>query len=213
MGPVIASAVAERAYPGLPVSGDKHVIKQIPQGVLVAVVDGLGHGPDAAWAAQTATTTLERYAGEEPSALVQRCHEALRRTRGVAMSLAFCHLNARLMTWLGVGNVEGLLLRCPANAADSASTATNPPREALLLRGGVVGYQLPPLRPSTLSIGPGDVLALATDGIRSEFAQSLASALRYSASLQSAADATLARYGRQNDDALILIVRFGEPRP
>ena len=46
------------------------------------------------------------------------------------------------MTWLGVGNVDGFLLR--------ADNQTKPAHESLFLRGGVVGYQLPSLRPSTL---------------------------------------------------------------
>jgi serine phosphatase RsbU (regulator of sigma subunit) len=35
----------------------------------------------------------------------------------------------------------------------------------VLLRSGVVGYQLPTLRASTLPIAPGDLLIFATDGI------------------------------------------------
>ena len=64
------------------------------------------------------------------------------------------------MTWLGVGNVEGVLIR--------ADTRATPAAESVLLRGGVVGYQLPALQASVVPVSRGDLLILATDGIRKE---------------------------------------------
>ena len=37
------------------------------------------------------------------------------------------------------------------------------------MRGGTVGYMLPPLNPRTLPVQPGDTLVLASDGIRHGF--------------------------------------------
>ena len=62
------------------------------------------------------------------------------------MSLASFNALDGAMTWLGVGNVTGLLLRADAGAERK--------RESLLLRGGVVGYRLPPLRPVAIPIAP-----------------------------------------------------------
>src|SRR6266498_3005483 len=69
-------------------SGDLHVIVRHPDGALVAVIDGLGHGAEAALAARTAALLLDAHRDEPVLALVQRCHDGLRQTRGVAMSLA-----------------------------------------------------------------------------------------------------------------------------
>jgi len=44
--------VAERALPGQTVSGDKYLVKPLADGVLLAVVDGLGHGGEATAAAK-----------------------------------------------------------------------------------------------------------------------------------------------------------------
>src|SRR2546427_31410 len=63
-------------------SGDLHLVREVGGGVLVAVVDGLGHGEEAAAAARLAVTTLDQFAPEPIASLVQRCHEALRGTRG-----------------------------------------------------------------------------------------------------------------------------------
>ncbi len=100
------------------------------------------------------------------------------------------------MTWLGVGNVEGVLL----SAGGEAGLA----RESVLLRGGVVGYRLPPLRPAVLTIRPGDTLILATDGIRGGFVSQLTSG----EPPQQMADGILARHGKGTDDALVLVARY-----
>ena len=100
------------------------------------------------------------------------------------------------MTWLGVGNVEGRLLRAPASGGA--------PPEALLVRGGVVGAQLPKLVPRIVRLQRGDMLIIATDGIRSEF---LDAPLPYQEP-QALADHVLARWSTQTDDALVLVVRY-----
>jgi hypothetical protein len=178
-------------------SGDLHAVVRFPDGALVAVVDGLGHGPEAAAAARAAACVLEAHAGEPVTDLVERCHEALRRTRGAVMTLASFDSRRSSMTWTAVGNVEAILLR--------ASRAATPPREAILPRGGVVGYQLPPLRASTLPVSAGDTLILATDGIRSAFSHDPD---LDRAGPQEIADCLLARYARGTDDALVLVARY-----
>lgn len=172
------------------------MVQPFPNGVLVAAVDGLGHGEEAAAAAKLAVSVLERHAQEEVIALLRRCHEALRGTRGVVMSLASFRAPDSLLTWLGVGNVEGLLLR---EAADSALR-----HGALVLRGGVVGAELPPLRVSVIPVMRGDTLIFATDGIREGFTERLA----LSDPPQELADRILARHAKGTDDALVLVARY-----
>src|SRR5215469_16350259 len=85
---VLEVGVVERALPGETVSGDRYVMHPLTDGVLIAVVDGLGHGVEAAMAAEVATATLEAYSHEPVISLLERCHSALRRTRGAAISVA-----------------------------------------------------------------------------------------------------------------------------
>jgi negative regulator of sigma-B (phosphoserine phosphatase) len=191
-------AVAARPLEG-GVSGDGYWITLTPDDAWVAVIDGLGHGPEAEEATLTAKRVLAEVPGEDLPALIRRCHHALRRTRGATISLA--HLSGRdeTMNWLGVGNVEGILVR--------ASTAARPAKEHLLMQPGVVGYELPQLRTATLSIQPGDLLLLATDGISTGFELQL---VRYEDPKQNA-DRILAWGGKQNDDALVLVLRYLGP--
>jgi phosphoserine phosphatase RsbX len=178
------------------VSGDRYVIAPFSGGVLVAVIDGLGHGPEAASASNAAARILEADAAGSIVELVRRCHESLYRTRGVVMSLASFSAGESTMTWMGVGNVEGVLLR--------ARPAPDRTREVINTRGGVIGYQLPPLRATTLPVSRGDMLIMATDGIRSGFTQGLSLAYQP----QKLADAILVQYGKPSDDALVVVVRY-----
>ncbi|HXF95780.1 MAG TPA: SpoIIE family protein phosphatase [Gemmatimonadales bacterium] len=188
--------IAGRALQGQAESGDREVVRAFPGGVLLAALDGLGHGADAAEAARRACATLEHHAGESLITLVKRCHTDLVGTRGVAMSLASLNVIEGTLTWLGVGNVEGILWQ-----KDAAGRLV---RSGLVTRGGVLGAQLPPLRAEVLTVGPGDLLVFATDGIGREFAEQVA----LHRAPQELADHILAHHARANDDALVLVARF-----
>lgn len=193
---IVEWGIAAHELAGETESGDQYLVAPFLNGVLAAVADGLGHGGEAGAAAQTAVATLQAYAGESIVTLVRRCHAALLQTRGVVLSLASFNALDESMTWLGVGNVEGILFHRDKTA--------NPSRIALLLRGGVVGYQLPPLQTATLPVTPGDLLILATDGIRNGFTKGL----KMDLPAQFIADQILANYNRKTDDALALVVRY-----
>jgi negative regulator of sigma-B (phosphoserine phosphatase) len=188
--------VAMQAFSGEADSGDGYLVEAYSDGVLVAAVDGLGHGPKAAVVAKTAVAALKDQAREPVEFLLKHCHRKLRGTRGVVMSLAAFSARDGTMTWVGVGNVTGLLLR--------ADVEMERPREMLLSRGGVVGYHLPSLYPTVHSVYPGDVLVFATDGLRSGFTEGVA----LSDSPQRIADHLLEAYGRGTDDALVLAARY-----
>lgn len=181
---------------GQAVSGDKYIIKPFPNGTLMAVVDGLGHGYEAAVASDIAIATLDAYAHEPVIPLVKRCHEALRGTRGVVISVASFNSLDKTMPWLGVGNIEGILLKEDVNAI--------PSRKSLLLRGGVLGYQLPPLKESVIPVLPGDTLIFATDGIRSGFEKGI----KLIDKPQQIADNIMTQFNRGTDDVLVLVVRY-----
>ncbi len=177
-------------------SGDHHLVKEVPEGSLLAVVDGLGHGAEAAEAAKQAIAALEAFAHESIIALLKRCNEQVRNTRGVVMSLALINVNEETLTWLGVGNVEGVLLRADAGA--------KPPRENILLRGGLLGPQLPPLRASVLTLSRGDTLIFATDGIHTGFAEGV----NIKEPAQQIAEGICKRHNKGTDDALVLVARY-----
>jgi serine phosphatase RsbU (regulator of sigma subunit) len=112
------------------------------------------------------------------------------------MSLASIDISHRLMTWLGVGNVKAVLMRADAKPGNGLET--------LLLRGGVVGAQLPPLQATVLPIAKGDTVYFVTDGVGGDFADSLTAR----ENPQRAADRILDQFQSGNDDALVLVARL-----
>jgi hypothetical protein len=197
---LIEWAVAELVLPGQTESGDRSLVTPTPDGWLVAVVDGLGHGGEAAEAAKAAVRSLERHAHEPIVTLIRTCHRALAGTRGVVMSVAAFDARAETVTWVGVGNVEGVLLR--------AQSTTTLGRESLLLRGGVVGVHLPALAAAIVPVTRGDELILATDGVQGDFA---VRPLDGGDAPQQLADHILERWGTRTDDALVLVARYLGP--
>lgn len=189
---------AQFVLPGQRESGDRHIISACDGFLLVAAIDGIGHGEEAAAAAEAAVTILRESVHHPIISAVELCHERLRQTRGVVLSLASVDLRHGMITWLGVGNVQGVLLR--------AGTGRGTMREALLLRGGVVGSQLPPLQAAVLPFSPGDTLAFVTDGLRVSSLESL-TALE---NPQRAADRIIENYRTGQDDALALVVRIAK---
>jgi negative regulator of sigma-B (phosphoserine phosphatase) len=188
--------VAERALPGERRSGDRAVLAAYDGGALVAAIDGLGHGGEAADAAAAAAAVLTATPDEEPIRLLEACHAALARTRGAVMTLAWFDLVEESLSWTGVGNVEGRLVH--------ASAGPRAPTEGALTKGGVVGYNLPAIRVTGTDLEHGDVVVLATDGIDSGFAR----AITAGGSAQDIADRILDAHGKESDDALVVVVRY-----
>jgi phosphoserine phosphatase RsbX len=188
-------AVVSRTAPGEAVCGDAHLIEPLADGVLVAVVDGLGHGNAAAVAAFAAVVSVKEHAGEPLDVLIERCHTALKYTRGAVMTLATVRATDGRLTWAGVGNVEARLLRTSNEGSGS--------EEYLPLCSGVIGYQVPVVTCHATQMAPGDLLVLCTDGVVEDSAEDIPQG----ETPQRIAEGILSRHFRGYDDALVLVAR------
>jgi hypothetical protein len=92
--------------------------------------------------------------------------------------------------------VEGWLLR--------ANPGTGQSIESLLLRGGIVGQNLPALIAVSVPIHPGDTLIFTSDGIRSDFAQNL----NVQSTPQQLVSHILTHSAKNSDDALVVVARY-----
>jgi serine phosphatase RsbU (regulator of sigma subunit) len=194
--PFLEWNLATRTMPGETESGDLAVVTSFSNGAVAAAIDGLGHGAEAARVARQAVEIL-RGAGAEPvDQLVGLCHEGLKRTRGVVMAIAAFDSAEDTVTWLGVGNVEGRLI--------SWSDEGEVRRHSMVPHPGIVGYRLPALRPVTLPVRRGDVLILATDGVRGGFADPDDP----SRLPKDIAEDILEEQGKDTDDALVVVARY-----
>jgi negative regulator of sigma-B (phosphoserine phosphatase) len=193
-------AVAGQALAGEPVSGDGWMILEVDGQVLVAVVDGLGHGPAAAEAAQRAITIIRQHPAAPLETLFALCDEALAGTRGGAMTLARIDIADGTLSWLGIGNVGAYLVRMGPTQAEVAHAA--------MLRGGIIGYQLPaPLVARDSTMQPGDLLLIATDGLVSGFEDGADLSIPTGQLVKDILD----QCAKPSDDALIMAVRHRGP--
>jgi negative regulator of sigma-B (phosphoserine phosphatase) len=192
-------SIAAATMPGETESGDRYWAGVVSNGMVFAVIDGLGHGPAAAAAAGIAIATLDQHIGDPVTQLLHHCHEALRGSRGVTMSLAAFNTEEAMLTWIGVGNVECALLHRDVGL----------PCDKLLLRNGVVGVRSPGPRAEELPVRPGDILTMVTDGVTAERAICISMRGR----LEAMADGILADGGKGTDDALVLVARYRGAQP
>jgi phosphoserine phosphatase RsbX len=180
--------IAHRCRPahGERVCGDVAVARREPGVALLAVVDALGHGPQAAEAAELARAFLDDVPLSRPLAdIVLGMHGALRGSRGAAAAL--CLARDRIFECCVVGNVS-----VRAHAA----------RPVVVANSGVVGYRVPPrLLSSSFRLPAGARLALSSDGVSSQLVLADTAAL----APEAACEWILDRFAIARDDAGILI--------
>lgn len=178
------------AMPGAGVCGDRWAVRVDGGALTLMVVDGVGHGPAAAEAADAAISVL---GPRELDALLDAAHVALRPTRGAVLSLTRIE-NDRL-THASIGNVEGRLIAGGKSRALLASPGTLGP-----------GLARPKCRVEAYEWAPGAALALCTDGVKRDPASwsELSMACRDPAL---AAAVHFRDAGRERDDATVVIVQ------
>jgi hypothetical protein len=175
----ISVAVATRPYPGETLNGDAWRLDWFEGACRLAVIDGLGHGPQAAIAAATALETLGSRPDLSPVDALRACHAALGATRGAAMSVASI--------------VEGHLVR-------------QGQQQRLVAYRGIVGAAFPNVRPQSFDLQSTWLLLLHTDGIRARFhLEDMPSELKDEP--QRLADGLLGGWSRDADDATIVVIR------
>jgi phosphoserine phosphatase RsbX len=196
LGPIEWAAKA-RPRPGENICGDRLIAVDVDgTGALIGVLDGLGHGAEAAEAAKRGVDVLRSRRAEPLDVLVQRCHSALSGTRGAAMTLAHIDYRSDILSWIGIGNVAADLVAKHPGGVEVRSSAR--------LAGGIVGYRIPEtLTPQEVPIRPGDLLVMASDGVVEDHLDDI----DFAASSLTIADQILHRHIKGNDDALVLAAR------
>ena len=196
IGP-IEWATARRPLPGEEVCGDLPIAVDLGgTAALFGVADGLGHGTAAETAALRAEQEVNRNRNEPLDVLLQRCHRGLTDTRGAAITLVRIDFETDTLSWIGIGNVTADVV--------SKSAAGIQIRASALLSGGIVGYRIPhALATHQVSINPGDLLVIATDGILEDHVRGI----DFATPAMAIAEHILDAYSRESDDALVLTAR------
>ena len=172
--------------------GDGWAVACEASGATLLAADGLGHGPDAARAANGAIGALERRGPLGASEMMHLAHEALRPTRGAALASARIDFEADELRFAGVGNI--------------GAVAIDETRRALVSHNGIVGHNMRKVQEFAVPFGPGALCILCSDGIQTQWD------LHKYPGLHGRAPALIAAvlmrdFIRGRDDAMVVVVR------
>lgn len=193
----LAFGVATRPRLNSSANGDAFVVKRWGERALVGVIDGLGHGPQAHLAAETARQYVESHYDQPLEALFRGAAHACSATRGVVMALARFDWALARLTFASVGNVEARVFRSPA------------PMDFLVQRG-VIGLGAPTPRVTEHPWKPDNVMVLHSDGLATHWKWEDYPDLPMEPAT-AIARRLLGALARDDDDATVLVVRDGLP--
>ncbi|WP_367989592.1 SpoIIE family protein phosphatase [Vibrio sp. NTOU-M3] len=174
-------------------AGDGVVVWEVPQGLLVVVIDVLGHGQNAAQLARQMEYYIQDKASMDIEWLMSQLHKYFIGSIGAAATMVF--FNRETMTFKGVGIGNTLLRRCAE------------PMKSFHAQPGVVGELLPTLRPFSSPFSSSESYLFTTDGIKEnlDFDQ-LRGACH--GSLSHLAAFLIDNFSKRHDDATVIAVRY-----
>lgn len=180
--------------PGQEVCGDSWGAVQTEQECTVMLADGLGHGLEAKTASMEAVRMLCEAPQLSPGALVERAHQALRSSRGAAVSVARIDRHRGTLTFSGVGNVAGHIY-LGARAS-----------QHLVSVNGTAGFQSQRIREFSYPWPENGMLVMYSDGLATNTSVEAHAglALRDPALI---AGVLYRDFSRRNDDATAIVAK------
>jgi hypothetical protein len=180
--------------------------------ILIAVIDGVGHGAEAAVVTKKLIDCLQGNLDCELSDLVKKCHQSVLHSRGAALGIAVVDKRKSNIEYLGVGNVRAQLgpldmakRSIDINGLHLRSTGDEKKVHEFISNNGIVGYNLPSrLASFAHEYLPDNMIVMFTDGIEEKFSIKSVSSFadQHPASL---AESVLSEFGKSSDDATIVI--------
>lgn len=175
------------------VCGDKILVASDEKGLLLAVIDGLGHGKKAADVADLIREFFLQNSARPIDQLLLEAHEAFKGSQGAAVGLARLSPNGELQ-YVGVGNIVCRILSMGA------------PRLSLLSKDGVLGQRSRYIEATTALLQEMESLILYSDGISEEW---LRSGYRFPfRGSDETVQQMLQTYGKPHDDVSFLICTY-----
>lgn len=186
-------SVSSLPHPGETANGDAFLVHEDEHGVLLAVADGLGHGPNAAKASQRAIAYVRDRTGRDLGQLFVELHETLHNTRGVALTLVRLCVPEGILVHAGIGNVEARLYSGEPSI--------------LLTRPGVLGTgPAPRPRVNQIPWPTGATLIVHSDGISKKWDFNETPGV-LECHVSTVCHYLMRDYARSNDDATIVVAR------
>jgi anti-sigma regulatory factor (Ser/Thr protein kinase) len=143
--------------PGETASGDGFYHQTGPRYIKLFLGDGLGHGPEAEKAVETAGQYFLQCTEPEPHEILREMNNAVKKTRGLVGTVVTIDLEKRCWKVCGAGNISTKLF-----------TGGQP--KNYLPYNGIIGLNLPrTLTSQEIPVEPGQQLMMCSDGIKSRW--------------------------------------------
>jgi serine phosphatase RsbU (regulator of sigma subunit) len=194
VGQLLEHASQIRPCHGEYVSGDAVVIRPLEHGLFVAIVDVLGHGPEAHELTHVIAAYLDRHGSSDVSGLMTRLHQHLKGTRGAAVGLCAIDAATGRIDYAGIGNTS-------IRRFGKAETR-------LVSQDGVLGQNMRTPLHQALQLERGDLIVLYTDGVSDRFTSNDYPGVLLHAPKEVASN-IVQRFGKNHDDAACIVVRYG----
>ena len=163
----------------------------------VFVVDGLGHGREAAHAAAVAVATFRQHAERPAPEVMTLVHAALKPTRGAAVALAELDERSSSLRYCAIGNISAALVR------------PNGEEQHLITLPGIVGHVARRVQTYSYAWTRGSLLVMHSDGIGTHWTLS-----KYAGLSQHHPDVVAGvlyrDHRRGTDDGTTVVTRHGE---
>ena len=163
----------------------------------VFVVDGLGHGHDAAHAAGVAVATFRRHAERPAPDVMALVHAALKPTRGAAVALAELDERSGSLRYCAIGNISAAVFR------------PNGEEQHLMTLPGIVGHVARRVQTYSYAWPRGSLLVMHSDGVGTHWTLS-----KYAGLSQRHPDVVAGviyrDHRRGTDDGTTVVTRHGE---
>ena len=185
-------ALCVRPKLGEVVCGDAAFRVDRQGGLLLLVVDGTGHGPEARDAAARVEDTVRASSATEPAILLDLLDRALRGYVGAAAGVVRIDASGRHLVYAGIGNVSARVV------------GTKEVR--LVNRDGMLGQRFRTPREQHIELQPTDAIVMHSDGISEHFDSGSLPELAWAPAARVAA-LLLSRFGKRHDDASCLVAR------
>jgi anti-sigma regulatory factor (Ser/Thr protein kinase) len=182
-----------RPHPNEDQNGDAYFVRRRAAQTLLAIVDGLGHGAGAHEASRVALAVLADWQGEGLGEIFGAAHAALRPTRGAVMGACILDTARGSFQYAGVGNIEVRVF----NAPEPVRPISN---------NGTLGARMNKVRVWSYAWAEGATVMLASDGVSASWDMNDYPGL-LQRSPQLLAGILMRDYGRDNDDATVLVAR------
>jgi negative regulator of sigma-B (phosphoserine phosphatase) len=182
--------IAVRALGGEDVCGDAARVFRDGDRVLVAIADGMGHGPGAAHAAGLFCDFAAQRVNLDVAEILRGAHGALRGSRGAVAALLQVHSDTGEVAFAGLGNI-------------TIKPMTQQPVTAFSMPGAVGAY-VRKIRAFRGQLDDGDTLVMHSDGIRNVV---LFDGVR-TLGVVDLAEVLLDRYSTGRDDASCAVLRY-----